>query len=945
MNAALKIFLSMSFSGSLLILALLLGKRFLKDKISRQWQYYIWLIVLLRLLLPFGPEVSLMGKAYQAVDQAISQTVPLPPQQNAPGDNLAPAVGAEQHNEPVNSPADDITTAHQFQDIGVLLINHIWLVWLVAALGLLIRKITIYQGFVRYIKAGLTPVSDIQRLNELSIVAEQLGIKKPIELCVNPLVSSPLLIGFFHPCVVLPSADIPEKDFRYIVLHELTHYKRGDMFYKWLVQVTVCLHWFNPLVHLMSREITKACEFSCDEAVLAKMETGNAQDYGKTLLDAMAAVGRYKENLGAVTLSENKQLLKERLGAIMKFKEPSKAVKILTIMLTLFLAVGASFVGVYTAGTAQAAPLPNTPLDTTGRPSLSLNVSSAAVNVLAATDNKISAEYNSDVYTVEINEQGNDWRVSVSCKTKTNTNDETIKLYIPDVDYGDVNLSADSGHLTCDLIRSGNIVGNFNMASVFLTLPEGFAGKVDATANSGYFQLISQDDFKNTTTTITDNGNWGEIYWPKNFKESGNLATFTEGTGANVIQVTRKGSGAMGIYTSDAFDTSNFPDGWKDLWQDEWQGKPWEDDWWQNTWQEDDTPNNPAVSGKQPENADTVSTDIERYYEADSLPLFEITFPRLDENTQKKWLEKFYADGDFAFFSVAVRRLDTNSALFADFAEKAYADEETAFFSTLTDCMDEAELELWLDRALDDGNWAFQSMLFNRLDLDDEFDELEAKREKEWAEAQMAEYEAAGVTMVDEKTYYYQGQLVNIFLDIRKEGSFYTLNMNPAGTVNIKITRDADDNITGVAYMTEAEVTELLEDMSDGEDDWQKTAGGRIWYPQIIPVNYETMADGEIIWLGEYTLSEGDRIWYAVSAETGNGLQVGFAKPGDADLNTTYYSVANLRQEGDTLKCTSSFTFRSPVKPGTYKLFLRATDGALGNVKGSISIGFVAEAS
>ncbi|MCI8674944.1 MAG: hypothetical protein HFI89_16005, partial [Lachnospiraceae bacterium] len=60
MNAALKIFLSMSFSGSLLILALLLGKRFLKDKICRQWQYYFWLIVLLRLLLPFGPEVSLL---------------------------------------------------------------------------------------------------------------------------------------------------------------------------------------------------------------------------------------------------------------------------------------------------------------------------------------------------------------------------------------------------------------------------------------------------------------------------------------------------------------------------------------------------------------------------------------------------------------------------------------------------------------------------------------------------------------------------------------------------------------------------------------------------------------------------------------------------------------------------------------------------------------------
>ena len=78
MNAVLKIFLSMSVSGSLLILALLLGKGLLKDKLSRQWQYYIWLVVLLRLLLPFGPEASLLGKVYQSVGQSITETAPLP---------------------------------------------------------------------------------------------------------------------------------------------------------------------------------------------------------------------------------------------------------------------------------------------------------------------------------------------------------------------------------------------------------------------------------------------------------------------------------------------------------------------------------------------------------------------------------------------------------------------------------------------------------------------------------------------------------------------------------------------------------------------------------------------------------------------------------------------------------------------------------------------------
>ena len=585
----------MSFSGGLLILVLLLGKRFIKDKISRQWQYYIWLVIVLRLMLPFGPEASLMGKTYQAVDQAITQAAPLSSQQpalNTPGDAFVPAVGLEQNNEDVTPPAEDLTNAQPLQEIGVLLTNHVWLIWLVIALGLLIRKVTIYQSFMRYIKAGLNPVSDLAILDRLSITAEQIGIQKPVELCVNPLVSSPLLIGFFHPCIVLPSVDVSEKDFQYIVLHELTHYKRCDMFYKWLVQVTVCLHWFNPLVHLMGREMTKACEFSCDEAVLTKMGGDHAQDYGKTLLDAMAAVGKYKENLGSVTLSENKHLLKERIGAIMNFKKKSTAIRLLTGVITLCIILGAAFVGVYPAAAASNQP--------SSKPTVS--------------------------------------------------------------------------------------------------------GNKDAT------------------------------------------------------------QGETGAHNED------------------------------------------------------YASQAERYYKAGNLPLFEIVFFQLDESTQKTWLEKLYAGDDFTFFSGAVRGLDTNSSLIADFAEKAYADDEILFFSTLLDCMTATELESWLDRALEDEKWNFQSMLFNKLDRGDEFDELEEKRGKEWVEAQMAEYQTAGVTM-DGTDYYYQGQLVNVFLDIRPNESFYTLNRNPQGIVNIKIIRDANNKITGVAYLTEAEVFELREDMINVDDE------------------------------------------------------------------------------------------------------------------------------
>lgn len=340
MNDVLKIFLSLSLSGSLIILILFLCKHFWKDKISRQWQYYIWLIVIVRLLFPFAPETNLMGSIFQAAtvlqqqEQDTLQSI-----ENTISPNM------EHNGQGKSKLSIQPTSSQPIQDITTLLENNIWLVWLTIAFGLLIRKITIYQSFVCYIKARQILVSDVGLLDRLSVLVGQAGIKKPVELCVNPLISSPLLVGFFRPYIVLPSTDISEKDFRYTVLHELTHYRRRDMFYKWLVQGTVCLHWFNPLVYIMSREINNACEFSCDEAIIAMLDYSNVQEYGKTLLDTMVKAGNYKESLASVTLNENKEILKERLGSIMSFKKKSKLCLAVTIVLTISLCFGATVSG------------------------------------------------------------------------------------------------------------------------------------------------------------------------------------------------------------------------------------------------------------------------------------------------------------------------------------------------------------------------------------------------------------------------------------------------------------------------------------------------------------------------------------------------------------------------------------------------------------------------
>lgn len=585
MTQIFKTVLSMSLSGAILIAVLLCGIRLLRGRLGRQWQYYIWMIVVMRLLLPFGPEVSLMGQAYRAADRMMAQGTQMAQGERPGGQDVEDAAKrAGQHLEEgtERSPGQNTQeymvqdTARAKPEAAALVGKYLWVIWLAAALGMLIRKISMYQSYIKYVKAGAELVGDLALLDQLAVAAHKCGINKAVELCVNPLVASPMLVGYFHPSIVLPSADVSEREFCWIAMHELTHYRRRDILYKWLVQAVVCLHWFNPFVHMMSREIDRACEFACDEAVVAKMGYDSAADYGKTLLNAMAAGGTYREPLAAVNMSANKELLRERLGAIMNCKKHTKVKGLITVGLTACVALGAFFIGVYPSSAAE--------------PKASAQEKSKASN---------------------------------------------------------------------------------------------------------------------------------------------------EAAGA----------------------------------------------------------------------------EAERYYEEHSLPLFYIAFGELDERAQEMWLDRIYADRNHQFFSVCVWRLDGDSPLIQTFAQRFYEEDDVAFFSILADeMMSEEALEGWLEQALSDQKWNFQSMLYDKLNRGEEKDELEKALETEQKEA----YRLVGVTW-NGKNCYYEEQLVHIFLDIRMpDRSFYTLDMNPAGTVDIKIERAADGKITGVGYLTEAEVAELFGDM--GED-------------------------------------------------------------------------------------------------------------------------------
>ena len=147
----LKILLSLSLSGALLILVLLLCKPLYKNRLSRQWQYYIWLIVIARLLLPFTPETSLVGNLFRKVDFSIVQIST----NESTDSHLSPKTDFAEHDTFPKNQVD--MTTEEFPEFEICV-----LVWLMVSVGLLIRKATIYQSFVKYINAGRMEVTDMR---------------------------------------------------------------------------------------------------------------------------------------------------------------------------------------------------------------------------------------------------------------------------------------------------------------------------------------------------------------------------------------------------------------------------------------------------------------------------------------------------------------------------------------------------------------------------------------------------------------------------------------------------------------------------------------------------------------------------------------------------------------------------------------------------------------
>lgn len=208
--------------------------------------------------------------------------------------------------------------------------------WLWVAVSLVLWNVWRLLRYRRLIEQAGNKVNS--RLQQIAVEEARLaGIGGEIRLLASPLAQSPMLVGFFRPTILLPLEHLPDSDARFILAHELTHFRRKDLWKKLLFLMVRCAHWFNPIVYLLNRDFSRWLETSCDEYVVSSLDRDQRKEYGRLLID-YAPASRYAGPKLYVSFASCRYKLKRRISIMLNSNKKTRS--LLGLVLAIALVVG-----------------------------------------------------------------------------------------------------------------------------------------------------------------------------------------------------------------------------------------------------------------------------------------------------------------------------------------------------------------------------------------------------------------------------------------------------------------------------------------------------------------------------------------------------------------------------------------------------------------------------
>ncbi len=338
-----------SLAATVLIGLALLVQWFFDRRLPVRWGYALWLLVVVRLLLPAVPASSFsifnLRKGWEAAfpkpppaKLAFAET----PRAASPASGGSPLVVSTSRRTDPQLPAEAAPAPLPHSSTAQ---RSRWLwscapyLWLAGALGYFAAVLLQHHKLARWIKRQ-EPLRDPRVLAVLAGARAALGLRCPIRIVAMSRPSAPAIFGLFRPRLLLPRVMLEQfgtDELRLIFLHELAHVKRRDVLLNWLLIVVRSLHWFNPAVWLALRRLRAERELVCDALVMARLAAGERQAYGGALLKVVEHVAGPLLHPALLPIFHHRSEIHRRITMITQFKPTPWFVTMAAAILVLAL--------------------------------------------------------------------------------------------------------------------------------------------------------------------------------------------------------------------------------------------------------------------------------------------------------------------------------------------------------------------------------------------------------------------------------------------------------------------------------------------------------------------------------------------------------------------------------------------------------------------------------
>ena len=315
---------------------LIIVKRAFKNYLTSRMQFNLWFLLLGILAVPFVPfRPASFTQIFTLLDVW----------KNAVSSNkgtITEGVLNPNTSGAVNQMNDfALSVSRETPSIIGLILCGIWLVGILAMTLLVIKSVSRLNA----IKKSALPLQnkDVRILYHNCL--KEMKIKRNIPVYSTAFLKSPVIVGLFNPRIYLPIhliSDFNAADIRYMLLHELQHYRHKDALASYLMNFFGILYWCNPCVWYALKEMRNEREVACDTSVLKLLDESDYEDYGNTLINFAEKVSLTPFPFAAGISGSMKQM-QQRIANISSYKKPSVFRKIKGF--TAFITIGVILFG------------------------------------------------------------------------------------------------------------------------------------------------------------------------------------------------------------------------------------------------------------------------------------------------------------------------------------------------------------------------------------------------------------------------------------------------------------------------------------------------------------------------------------------------------------------------------------------------------------------------